>query len=126
MNQTEFGQLIGVSTRIVSLYETNKSYPRTREDYARIAATLNLDVNYLLTENEKLVMGGSAEYLPRGEKDAERVLADVNALFADGEMADEDLDTFMQAVQKAYWEAKKSNKEKYSSKKDGTDHIDET
>ena len=45
------------------------------------------------------------------------VLADVNALFAGGEMADEDLDVFMQAVQQAYWEVKKINKEKYTPKK---------
>ena len=124
MNQKEFGQLIGVSTRIVSLYETNKSYPRTREDYARIATTLNLDVNYLLTENEEFVMGVGAEYGPQGAKGAERVLADVNALFAGGEMADEDLDTFMEAVQKAYWEVKKINKEKYSSKKNTKENND--
>ena len=98
MNQKEFGQLIGVSTRIVSLYETNKSYPRTRDDYARIATTLNLDVNYLLTENEEFVMGVGAEYGARGAKGAERVLADVNALFAGGEMADEDLDIFRKVI----------------------------
>ena len=124
MNQKEFGQLIGVSTRIVSLYETNKSYPRTRDDYARIATTLNLDVNYLLTENEEFVMGVGAEYGTRGAKGAERVLADVNALFAGGEMADEDLDIFMQAVQQAYWEVKKINKEKYSSKKNVKENND--
>ena len=124
MNQKEFGQLIGVSTRIVSLYETNKSYPRTREDYTRIATALNLNVNYLLTESEEFVMDIGAEYGPRGAKGAERVLADVNALFAGGEMADEDLDVFMQAVQQAYWEVKKINKEKYTPKKHRKENND--
>ena len=117
MNQKEFGQLIGVSTRIVSLYETNKSYPRTREDYTRIAAALNLNVNYLLTENEEFVMGIADQYGTRGAQGATKVLSDVKALFAGGEMAEEDMDVFMKAVQDAYWEVKKINKEKYTPKK---------
>ena len=117
MNQKEFGQLIGVSTRIVSLYETNKSYPRTREDYTRIATTLNIDVNYLLTENEEFVMGIADQYGSRGAQGASKVLSDVKALFAGGEMAEEDMDVFMKAVQDAYWEVKKINKEKYTPKK---------
>ena len=36
-------------------------------------------------------MSVGAEYGGRGAKGAERVLADVNTLFAGGEMADEDL-----------------------------------
>lgn len=38
-------------------------------------------------------MSVGAEYGGRGAKGAERVLADVNTLFAGGEMADEDLVT---------------------------------
>lgn len=117
MNQKEFGKLIGVSTRIVSLYETNKAFPRTRDDYARIAAALELNVNYLLTESEEFVMGIGLEYGPRSAQGATRVLSDVKALFAGGEMADEDMDIFMKAVQDAYWEVKKINKEKYTPKK---------
>ena len=45
------------------------------------------------------------------------VNAEVPASLAGGEMADEDLDTFMQAVQQAYWEVKKINREKYTPKK---------
>lgn len=32
-------------------------------------------------------------------------------------MAEEDMDVFMKAVQDAYWEVKKINKEKYTPKK---------
>ena len=117
MNQKEFGKLIGVSQRIVSLYETAKSFPRTRDDYARIAEALAIDVNYLLTENEEFVMGIAEQYGTRGAQGANRVLSDVKALFAGGEMAEEDMDVFMKAVQDAYWELKKINKEKYTPKK---------
>ena len=65
-----------------------------------------------------------AEYGARSKKGAERVLADVNALFAGGEMAEEDLDVFMQAVQEAYWNVKRINKEKYTPKKFLKDNDD--
>jgi hypothetical protein len=62
-------------------------------------------------------MGIGLEYGPRSAQGATRVLSDVKALFAGGEMADEDMDIFMKAVQDAYWEVKKINKEKYAPKK---------
>lgn len=117
MTQADFAKHIGVSYRMLQNYELGKNHPRTREVYQKIATALNLDINYLLTENEDFVLSIGEEYGSRGKKGAERVLADVNALFAGGEMAEEDLDVFMQAVQQAYWEVKKINKEKYTPKK---------
>ena len=117
MTQADFAKHIGVSYRMLQNYELGKNHPRTRDVYQKIATALNVDVNYLLTEDEDFVLRIGEEYSPRGKKGAERVLADVNALFAGGEMADEDIDTFMQAVQQAYWEVKKINKEKYTPKK---------
>ena len=117
MTQVEFADHIGISYRMLQNYELGKNHPRTRDVYQKIATALGLDVNYLLTENEEFILGIGAEFGPRGAKGAERVLADVNALFAGGEMAEEDLDVFMQAVQDAYWKVKKINKEKYTPKK---------
>ena len=85
--------------------------------YQKIATALGLDVNYLLTENEEFVMGIAEQYGARGAQGATKVLSDVKALFAGGEMAEEDMDVVMKAVQDAYWEVKKINKEKYTPKK---------
>ena len=117
MTQADFAKYIGVSHRSLQNYELGLNHPRSRDAYQKIADALNLDVNYLLTENEEFILGIGAEFGPRGAKGAERVLADVNALFAGGEMAEEDLDVFMQAVQDAYWKVKKINIEKYTPKK---------
>ena len=117
MTQADFAKYIGVSHRSLQNYELGLNHPRSRDAYQKIADALNLDVNYLLTENEEFILGIGAEFGPRGAKGAERVLADGNALFAGGEMAEEDLVVFMQAVQDAYWKVKKINKEKYTPKK---------
>ena len=117
MTQADFAKYIGVSHRSLQNYELGLNHPRSRDAYQKIADALNLDVNYLLTENEEFILGIGAECGPRGAKGAERVLADVTALFAGVEMEEEDLDVFMQAVQDAYWKVKKINKEKYTPKK---------
>ena len=124
MTQLDFAEHIGVSYRMLQNYELGKNRPRTREAYQKIANALDLNVNYLLTENEEFILNVGAEYGARSKKGAERVLADVNALFAGGEMAEEDLDVFMQAVQEAYWNVKRINKEKYTPKKFLKDNDD--
>ena len=43
-------------------------------------------------------------------------MSQVNGLFAGGEMAEEDMDEMMLAIQEAYWLAKKKNR-KYMPKK---------
>ena len=117
MTQADFAKYIGVSHRSLQNYELGINHPRSREAYQKIADALGLDVNYLLTENEEFVLGIAEQYGSRGAQGATKVLSDVKALFAGGEMAEEDMDVFMKAVQDAYWEVKKINKEKYTPKK---------
>ena len=117
MTQADFAKYIGVSHRSLQNYELGLNHPRSRDAYQKIADALNLDVNYLLTENEEFVLGIAEQYGSRGAQGATKVLSDVKALFAGGEMAEEDMDVFMKAVQDAYWKVKKINKEKYTPKK---------
>ena len=56
------------------------------------------------------------EYGYRGRKGAEKLITEVTGLFAGGEMAEEDMDELMLAIQEAYIDAKKRNK-KYTPKK---------
>ena len=56
------------------------------------------------------------EYGYRGKKGAEKLVEELTGLFAGGEMAEEDMDEMMLAIQEAYVIAKKNNK-KYTPKK---------
>ena len=47
----------------------------------------------------------------------EELVAGVSALFAGGELSENDKDAVMRALQDAYWMAKERNKEKYTPKK---------
>ena len=116
LTQQEFANLIGVSLRTVTNYETGSRYPKKRELYAKIAEVLNSDINYLLTEDEEFIAKASDRYGDRGARQAQELLVGVSGLFAGGEMAEEDMDEMMLAIQEAYWKAKKKNK-KFAPKK---------
>lgn len=116
MTQKEFAAKLGVSDRVIWSYEAGKSFPRTREAYKRIADALGLNVNYLLSDDEAFVLSAKEQFGSRGKKGAEKLLAEVTGLFAGGEMAEEDMDELMFAIQEAYVDAKKRNK-KYTPKK---------
>lgn len=116
MTQQQLADVLGVSLRTVTNYETGDRYPKKREMYAKIAEILEADINYLLTEDEEFLVNASAMYGTRGARQAEELLLCVDGLFSGGEMAEEDMDEMMHAIQEAYWRAKKKNK-KYSPKK---------
>lgn len=117
LSQTELGNLCGLSLRTIRNYEVDGRYPKQREVYTKLADALGCDVNYLLAENEEFVLQAQQTYGYRGAKQAEELVADISALFAGGELCEEDKDAVMKALQDAYWMAKEANKKKYTPKK---------
>ena len=116
MDQPTFAKFIGVSPRTISYYENGRTFPRTRDDYKRIADILEVSVDYLLTENDEFVLQAGEQYGSKGKRDARELMDEVSGLFAGGDLADEDLDEMMRGIQEAYWIAKEKNK-KYTPKK---------
>ncbi|MFI3228292.1 MAG: helix-turn-helix transcriptional regulator [Clostridia bacterium] len=116
LNQSELAKKVGVTTKIISNYETGKSRPRGMKNYERLAVALEVNVNYLLTENELFVASSEQNYGYRGKAGAQKLVNELTGLFAGGEMEEDDMDVLMLAVQEAYVLAKKNNK-KYTPKK---------
>ena len=116
LTQKDLAQKIGKTERVITSYETGKSFPRTKEAYKTLADALEVNVNYLLSDDEAFVLEAKENFGYRGKKGAEKLLAEVAGLFAGGEMAEEDMDELMLAIQEAYVDAKKRNK-KYTPKK---------
>jgi transcriptional regulator with XRE-family HTH domain len=116
MTQAMLAEKVEVSLRTIAGYETDRSYPRTREAYKRLADALDVNVNHLLSDDEAFVLGAKEEFGHRGQRDAERLLMELTGLFAGGEMAEEDKDELMMAIQEAFITAKRNNK-KYTPKK---------
>ena len=121
LSQDELAVKVGKSRRTVTDWESGRSYPRTREVYAALSEALNVPQDYLMTESEAFITDAGEQFGYRGMKGAERLVTELTGLFAGGEMAEEDMDTLMLAVQQAYVDAKKRNK-KYGR---GTDEPSE-
>ena len=88
----------------------------THAEHTKLAEALEVNVNYLLSEDEEFLANVEDRYGRRGARQAQELLAEVTGLFAGGEMADEDMREMVDAIQEAYLIAKKNNK-KYTPKK---------
>ena len=116
LKQAEVATAVGVSRRTYISYEQEGRYPRKRDVYAKLAETLNCDVNYLMSENEYFITGVSEQYGSRGKRQAEELVAELSGMFAGGELSEKDMDAVMIALQKAYFDCKEDNK-KYTPNK---------
>ncbi len=116
LTQEELGAAADVTKRTIINYETGSRYPRDRGVYARLAAAVGCEVNYLLTEDEEFITEASSKYGSSGETEARRLLERSAALFAGGGLADEDKLAFLLELQQLYLESKE-NAKKYAKKK---------
>jgi len=55
LNQDELAEKIGVTRRVICSYENDKSRPRGTERYKKLAEALNVNVNYLLSEDDAFI-----------------------------------------------------------------------
>ena len=110
MSQRELAEAADMSLRTIQNYELGARMPKKRDTYTRLAAALGIDEKVLLDENADFVLRAGERYGGRGARQAWDLVADFKGLCAGGEMEEEDMDAIMQALQEAYWDAKKSNR----------------
>lgn len=110
LTQTQLAKRTGVSMRTIQSYESGLSYPKKREMYKRLSDALGCDQNYLLSEDEKFLTDVKDQYGAKGERQAGALIAEVSGLFSGGALNEHDMDEMMQAIQDAYWIAKKNNR----------------
>lgn len=110
ISQKRLAEMTGIAQRTIQNYETAGRLPKQREYYDLLADALNMDVSVLLDEDAEFVLKVTETYGSRASAQAEEVLERAQALFAGGEMEDEDMDAFMRRLQDAYWKAKEKNR----------------
>lgn len=115
LTQEQLAKISGVSSRMIQRYEYGTSRPRL-DAAEKLAKALNVTTDQLLGNGDMLVVQAAEVYGARGAKQAQQLTEEVIGLFAGGEMAQEDMDVMMKAIQDAYWIAKEKNK-KYTPKK---------
>lgn len=116
LTQEEVASRMGITRRALISYEQDKSRPRGIEKYKKLANALEINVNYLLNEEDEFVATAYDKYGARGASQADELINQMGALFAGGELSANDKDAVMKAMQEIYWDAKEENK-KYTPKK---------
>jgi len=115
--QADVAEAIGVTKRTLANYEGGTSYPQDRTIYIKLAKFFEVDVNYFLTEDEEFITAAAESYGLKGQAQAKLILEQAAALFAGGELSDNDQRAFLHSMQDLYLESKEMAKEKFTPKK---------
>ena len=117
MTQEELAKAVGISHRTVFAYENGETYPRRREIYTKLAEFFGVEINYLLTEDEEFITEASEKYGRRGAMQAQELLEQASAMFAGGELSEDDQLAFVHEIQQLYLDSKDRAKKKFTPKK---------
>ena len=74
LTQQQVADGLGINRRMITRYENNLSFPRTRDNYKKIADFFGVDINYFLSEDDAFVVQASEQYGTRGMKQAQDLL----------------------------------------------------
>ena len=116
LSQKGLAEASGMALRTIQNYENGNVLPKKQDTYVALANALDISEEVLLDDNASFVLQANERYGKRGAKQAMDMVSDIAAMWAGGEMDEEDMDAVMKAMQDAYWEAKKNNR-KYVPKK---------
>ena len=117
ITQTELAEKIGVTLRTISKYEKQGVMPRgaNLQKLAYLSNDEIVDPAYGLEESP-YIESARAVYGKRGAADVEQLLTQTRALFAGGDVPEEDKELFFQAVTEAYFANKQRASEKFTRK----------
>ena len=116
LTRADFAKQIEISPKTLYFYETGQRFPKSIETFEKIAEIMQCDYNYLLEDDISFVSEVANKYGQGEARKAQALTEGLVALFAGGELSDDDKDSALQAITAAYWEAKEENK-KYGRKK---------
>ena len=125
LTQTQLGEAAGVSLRTILAYEKGEKKPR-QATMLKLAKALKVSVKFLSDdacedpmediEKDGYIEEAREKYGAKGGRDIEQLLADNAALFAGGELTQEQKDEFFQAIMTAYVTCKEEAKAKFGRK----------
>lgn len=125
MTQYELAQEVGVSQRTIASYESGGARAR-KSTTEKLAHALNVSVKYLSDddctnplediEKDEYIEQARALYGAKGVRDMDELLRENAALFAGGELSQEQKDAFFEAVMRAYMTSKDEARKKFGRK----------
>ena len=117
VTQEDLAQALNISVRTLSRYERHAALPKQRDVYLKLASYFRKDVNYFLTEDEEFLSEAAERFGNRGLSQARAVMEQAAALFAGGELSDDDKLAFLHEMQQLYLDSKERARNKFTPKK---------
>ena len=124
LTQEELAAAVGVSRRTIASYECQGILPRATT-LSKLAKALKVSTKYLSCdectnplediERDGYVTEARALYGAKGARDMEGLLSANAALFAGGELSQEQKDAFFEAIMASYLTCKEEAKKKFGS-----------
>lgn len=125
ISQPQLGKKIGLSVRSVIAYEKGEKKPRPAS-MLKLAKALGVSVKFLSDnecedpmadiEKDDYIAEARERYGSAGAKNMDELLSANTALFAGGELSQEQKDAFFEAVMKAYITCKEEARRKFCKK----------
>lgn len=126
LSQIELSEMTGISTRSIYAYEQENIKPKRSKYITALAKALNVSTEYLMNDEETDPLKNlesdyflnkvNNEYGIKAKKEAKELLERTGALFAGGELDEEDRDVFMRSIMQVYLDTKNITTEKYGKK----------
>jgi transcriptional regulator with XRE-family HTH domain len=126
LTQDELAAQVGVSRRTITAYECTDAMAR-RSTVTRLARALKVSVKYLMDESctdpladiekDAHVEEARRLYGASGARDVDALLSENAALFAGGDLSQEEKDAFFEAVMRAYVACKDEARRKFGTDK---------
>ena len=115
LTQAEAAKLANVSLRTYKGYELGERMPKSHETYLQLAEAFNVDLKYLMSDEDEFVLNIKDKHGSQASKDAKEMIDGLLGLFAGGELSLDDKKAVLDALEEAYYKAKIENK-KYGKK----------
>lgn len=106
LNQETLGKMIGVTKRTIQNYEKSNIYPKKKEIYHKLAEIFDVNVNYLLTEDEDHIVTTYPKNGIETVRDIHELTKSICALFEGGMLPGSDMDAAMKTISEAYFAVK--------------------
>lgn len=116
LTQDAMARKLEITTRTLQKYEAGDCYPKTSSILMNMAEKFNVDLSYFMDDKDEFIVEAGEQYGSKGQRQARLLVEQAGALFAGGELAEEDQEAFFKSIADIYFDSKRRAK-KYTPKK---------
>lgn len=110
MSQKKLAEFCGTTARTILNYEQGARLPKNIDIVNKIATALGTTTEMLINGREEFVIDANGTYGIKGKREAEAILENAAALFAGGQLDEDEMLSFMTRIQMIYLDSKKNAK----------------